>query len=82
MFIATFAGAEFTGWRTQATRFCHGVVCGERWLVTLRAPAGPHSGAQAVTLSRTYYREVRVPLRLADAQPPHPSAPTAVRRID
>ena len=77
---ATFGCAEFTGWRTPATRFGHGCVCGERRLVTLRTPSGPHSGAQAVTLSCTHYREVRVPLHLADAQPPHPSAPTAVRR--
>ena len=79
---ATFGCAEFTGWRTPATRFGHGCVCGERRLVTLRTPSGPHSGAQAVTLSCTHYREVRVPLQLADAQPPHSSAPTAGHRTD
>ena len=44
----TFGGAEFTGWRTLATRFGHGCVCGGRRLVTLPTPAGPHSGAQVV----------------------------------
>ena len=72
---ATFGCAEFTGWRTPATRFGHGCVCGERRLVTLRTPSGPHSGAQAVTLSAHYHCGVREPLRLADAQLPHPSAP-------
>ena len=44
-------------------------------LFTLRASARPHSGAQAVTLSAHCHCGVREPLRLADAQLPHPSAP-------
>ena len=79
---ATFGCAEFTGWRTPATRFGHGCVCGERRLVTFRILARPHSGAQAVTLSVHYRCEVREPLRPADAQPSYPSAPAAVRRTD
>ena len=77
---ATFGCAEFAGWRTPATRFGHSFVCDGLRLVTLRASARPHSGAQAVTLSAYYRCEVRERLRLADAQPPHLSAPTAVRR--
>ena len=79
---ATFGCAEFVGWRTQATRFGYGFVCDEGRLVTLRIAEGAHSGAQAVTLSARYHCGVRVPLRLADAQLPHPSAPAAVRRTD
>ncbi len=79
---ATFGCAEFTGWRTLATRFGHGCVCDERWLVTFRIAARPHSGAQAVTLSAHYRCGMRVLLRLADTQPPCPSAPAAVRRTD
>ena len=79
---ATFGCAEFTGWRTPATRFGHGCVCGERWLVTFRTPARPHSGAQAVTLSAHCHCGARVLVRLADVQLPHPSAPSAVRRTD
>ena len=79
---ATFGCAEFAGWRTPGTHFGHGCACGVRWLVTFRIAEGAHSGAQAVTLSCTYPCGERVPLRLADAQPPHPSAPTAVRRTD
>ena len=77
---ATFGCADFAGWHTPATRFGHGCACGERRLVTFRTPSGPHSGTQAVTLSAYYRCEVRERLRLADAQPPHLSAPTAVRR--
>ena len=77
---ATFGCAEFTGWRTSVTHFGHSCACGERWLVTFRIAEGAHSGAQAVTLSARCHREARVPLRLADAQPPYPSAPVAVRR--
>ena len=77
---ATFGCAEFVGWRTQATRFGHNRICGERRLVTLWVPARPHSGAQAVTLSAHCCCGERVPLRLADVQPPHLSAPVAVRR--
>ena len=79
---ATFGCAEFVGWRTQATRFGHNRICGERRLVTLWTPARLHSGAQAVTLSCTYPCGERVPLQLADAQPPHSSAPTAGHRTD
>ncbi len=79
---ATFGCAEFTGWRTPATRFGHGCVCGERRLVTFRIAERPHSGAQAVTLSAHYCCGVRVSLRPDDDQPPYPSAPTAVRRTD
>ena len=77
---ATFGCAEFTGWRTPATRFGHGCVCGVRRLVTLWIPARPHSGAQAVTLSAHYHCGAQVPLQLADVQPPHPPALAAVRR--
>ena len=60
---------------------CAGLRFGcEQRLVTLPTPARPHSGAQAVTLSCTHYREVRVPLQLAGAQLPHPSAPAVGRR--
>ena len=79
---ATFGCAEFTGWRTLATRFGHGCVCDEGRLVTFRTPSGPHSGAQAVTLSAHCHCGVREPFRPGDAQLPHPSAPTAVRRTD
>ena len=79
---ATFSCAEFAGWRTPAIRVCHGCACGERRLVTLWTPSGPHSGTQAVTLSCTFHCGVRVPLRLDDVQPPCPSAPTVVRRTD
>ena len=72
---ATFGCAEFAGWRTLGTHFGHGCACGERWLVTFRIAEGAHSGAQAVTLSAHYHCGVREPLRLADAQLPHPSAP-------
>ena len=77
---ATFGCADFAGWRTPATRFCHGCICGEQRLVTFRIPARPHSGAQTVTLSRAYHCGERVPLRLADAQLPHLSASTVVHR--
>lgn len=79
---ATFSCAEFAGWHTPAIRVCHGCACGERRLVTLWTPSGPHSGTQAVTLSCTFHYGVRVPLRLDDVQPPCPSAPAAVRRTD
>ena len=79
---ATFGCTEFTGWRTPATRFGHGRVCDGRRLVTFRIATRPHSGAQAVTLSARYHCGVRVLLRLADTQPPCPSAPAAVRRTD
>ena len=79
---ATFGCAEFAGWRTPGTHFGHGCVCDVRRLVTLWTPARPHSGAQAVTLSARCRYGVRVLLRLADVQPPHPSAPAAVRRTD
>ena len=79
---ATFGCAEFAGWRTLGTHFGHGCACGERRFVTLRTPSGPHSGAQAVTLSARYRCGVRVLLRLADVQPPCPSASVAVRRTD
>jgi hypothetical protein len=78
---ATFGCAEFTGWHTGHTlliRLC--LRC--EAAVTFWTPARPHSDARAVTLRCTHYHEVRVPLRLADVQLPHPSAPTAVHRTD
>ena len=60
---------------------CAGLRFGrKRRLVIFRIAERPHSGAQAVTLSAHYHCGARVPLRLADVQPPCPSAPTAVRR--
>ena len=79
---ATFGCAEFAGWRTPATRFGHSFVCDGLRLVTLRIAERPHSGAQAVMLSCAYHCGERVPLRLADVQLQHPSAPVAVRRTD